>query len=324
MANNAFNFKGIYDKIVGLLKSDAIQPIGDYIPDQNDYVAIYKNVPGSGATPSGVIAVKEYVSVTDIGTGGGGGGGGSMSSFQATGVGGVTLSLDGSTYDDGPLTIENADNLRISATTVPAGLVWEGQWSNDTTYQLNDVVSNVAGGVYTTWFYINPTASDGNPLPTAPATSNDYWAQLGTQGPPGSVGPAGANGAAGVAAFRTLSVGTTAWTLKADAPLGTPGLVSGGTQATTNTTDVGVFITTESTTPFTLTVPANLTNFPVNYQVTIMQLGTGQVQITTDGTSSIVSANTMRHLRTQYSAATLIKKSTTQWYLFGDLTNVVI
>jgi hypothetical protein len=324
MANNAFNFKGIYDKIVGLLKSDAIQPIGDYVPSSNDYVAIYKDVPGSAASPSGVIAVKEYVSVTDIGTGGGGGGGGSMSSFQVTGQGGVTLSLDGSTYSNGPLTVENANNLRVSATSVPSGLNWEGQWSNSTTYQLNDVVSNVVDNVYTTWFYINATPSSGNALPTAPATSNTYWAQLGTQGPPGAIGPAGANGAAGVAGFRTLSVGTTAWTLKADAPLGTPGLVSGGDQSTPNTTDVGVFITTSSTTPFTLTVPANLTNFPVNYQITIMQLGTGQVQIATDGTSSIVSANNMRYLRTQNSAATLIKKSTTQWYLFGDLTNVVI
>lgn len=331
MANNAFNFKGIYDKIAGLLKSDAIQDPGTYTPDQNDYVAIYKNVPNSGATPNGVIAVKEYISVTDIGTGGGGGGGGgTMDSFQVTGEGGVALSLDGTNYSAGPLTVENANNLRVSATTVPSGLNWEGPYNAGTQYQLNDVVSNVdsTSGLYSTWLYINTTPATGQALPTAPATYNNYWAQLGTQGPAGAVGPPGANGAAGVAAFRTLSNITTSWTLKADQPLGTPGLTPGGTQSTTNTTDVGVFITVESPTAFTLTAPANLTNFPVNYQVTIMQLGDGQVEIKGSvapaAVSTIVSANGMRYLRTKNSAATLIKKSNTEWYLFGDITNVVV
>jgi hypothetical protein len=203
-----------------------------------------------------------------------------------------------------------------------SGLVWKGTWSATPTpaYAVNDAVQ------YSGTSYVK-TGTGGNASlpPSDVANLNISWQVLalaGMTGTAGANGSNGANGASGVAAFRTLNTATTAWTLKADAAVGTA--TPGGDQSTSNTTDAGVFITSSSTTAFTLTVPANLTNFPVGYQVSIMQLGTGQVQVVAGASATLVSANNMRYLRTQFSAATLVKRTATEWYLFGDITNVVI
>ena len=199
-----------------------------------------------------------------------------------------------------------------------AGLTWRGNWtaSPSPAYAVNDAVQSQGSS------YVLVNTSLGSASTDPAVDTSGRWDELalsGAQGPPGT------NGASGVGGFRTLNASTSTWTLLATHALGTSGLTIGGTQATiTLTTDCGAFITTEATGAFELTLPANLTNFPTGYQVTIMQLGSGQVQIKTDGTSTIVSANSMRYLRTQYSAATMVKKSATEWYLFGDLTNVVV
>jgi hypothetical protein len=330
MANNAFNFKGIYDKIAGLLKNDAIVQSGDYTPSSNDYVAVYKDVPGSPGTATDTIAVKQYVSVTDIGTGGGGGGGGSMSSFEVSGAGGVTLSLNGGAYSAGPLTIDNLDELAISATSVPSGLNWEGQWSNSTTYQLNDVVSNVAGSVYTTWFYINATPSSGNALPTGGATSNTYWAQLGTQGPPGAQGPAGIPNAMATYGFKSVNRTATYTSITVS---GTPG---------DGTNDVGkIFLLNNTTTTngeeLVVTINTNLNGtdpatsgagWPWYSQITFMNI-TGislsinkPVKIVGAAGVTINSADGANYLRTQYSTCSIVRRSANEYYMFGDLTNI--
>jgi len=328
MANNAFNFKGIYDKIAGLLKNDAIVTPGDYTPDQNDYVAVYKDVPGSPGTTDSTIAVKQYVSVTDIGTGGGGGGG-SMTSFDVAGTGGVAISKNGGTYGEGPFTIENLDELSISATSVPAGLIWEGQWSNSTTYQLNDVVSNVVDNVYTTWFYVNETPSSGNALPTAPATSNTYWAQLGTQGPPGAQGPAGIPNAMATYGFKPVNTTGTYDTIVVS---GTPG---------NGTNDVGKIFLLNNTTStngqeLVVTININLSGqdpaisgagWPWYSQITFMNI-TAQdtiikpVKIVGADGVTINSADGANYLRTQYSTCSIVRRAANEYYMFGDLTNI--
>lgn len=316
MANNAFNFKGLYDKIAGLLKNSAIVTPGEYSPTQNDYVAVYKDVPNSAGTPDSTIAVKQYVSVTDIGTGGGGGG--SMTSFEVTGEGGITLSLDGSTYDDGPLTIENADNLRISATVVPNGLNWEGPYDSGTTYQLNDVVSNVAGGIYSTWLYINNTPAAGQALPVAPDTFNTYWAQLGTQGPPGATGPIGTNAVA-IYGFRSVtSAGGTV--TNAIIAAGSPG---DGTNST------GCIIKVNNTSLTTeLVVQVNLglnLGFPLNSQITFVNVsaeGNAPVKIVGQSGVTVNSADNAQYLRTLNSTCSLVRENTNIYWMFGDLTNI--
>jgi hypothetical protein len=317
MSNTAFNFKGIYDKIAGLLKNDAIVNPGDYTPDQNDYVAVYKDVPNSAGTADSTIAVKQYVSVTDIGTGGGGGGG-TMSSFEVSGAGGVTLSLNGGAYSEDPIIVENLDELSISATSVPAGLIWEGQWSNATTYQQNDVVFNVVDNVYTTWFYINATPSSGNALPTAPATSNTYWAQLGTQGPPGAIGPVGTSATA-IFGFRSVTAagGTV-----------TNGIVTSGIPGDgTNSTGCIVKVNNTSTTT-ELVVQVNLglyLGFPLNSQITFVNIsaeGNAPVKIVGQAGVTVNSADNAQYLRTLNSTCSLVRENTNIYWMFGDLTNI--
>jgi hypothetical protein len=291
------SFRGLYDKLVSFIfdtsKDDAYSPVS------SDYVAVYDSDGPRNTPDNGTWMPKKYVPVTTIGSGGGGGG--SMSSFDVTGQGGVSLSTDGTTYSSGPLEITNEVNLRIDFTSVPAGLVWRDEWDNSTTYDTNDVVYNDNGGVYTTWFYINPTSTSGNALPTPPATSNTYWAQLGTQGPPGIQGPANSTATTG---FRTSNVSTSL----------TPG-------------DVGKFILMNNTASATFNIPLNFstdptTGIPLNSQVTVMSINTGTVQITNDSGVTVSSADGARYLRTSYSSATFIRSATNNWYLFGDLTNI--
>ncbi len=144
------------------------------------------------------------------------------------------------------------------------------------------------------------------------------------KGSDGSDGSDGANSSTGVAGFRDLGSSVTTWTLKADAPVGTA--TPGGTDTTPDTTDAGIVVLTSNAAANTIRVPIDLNNFPVGHQVTIMQGGTGQVRILPVDSSgvSIDSANGMTYLRTQFSAATLVKRSNTKWYMFGDLTNVVV
>jgi hypothetical protein len=83
-----------------------------------------------------------------------------------------------------------------------------------------------------------------------------------------------------------------------------------------------------STSATTLTIPANLsedpsTGIPVKSQVSVMNINTGTVQVVAASGVTIRSADNAAYLRTQYSSATLIRKATNEWYLFGDLTNII-
>lgn len=285
------------------------------------------------------------------------------SPFTLSPSGGIEVSTDGTTFSTDSLLVQGGDTIYIRATAnctecgksayqiwldlentgteqdfidsligpkgdqgEPAnieGLTWKGSWQSVPTvaYVNNDAVQYDG----TSYVLVDDTAGLPTDTPAASVLANDgRWEVLALAGATGAPGSNGANGASGVAGFRTLSSGTTAWTLLATDPIGTSGLVSGGTETTTTlTTDAGVFITTSTNSAFTLTVPASLTNFPVGYQVSIMQLGVGQVHIVAGSGAEIISANSMSYLRTQNSAATLIKKNSTTWYLFGDITNIV-
>jgi hypothetical protein len=328
MANNAFNFKGIYDKIAGLLKNDAIVQSGDYTPSSNDYVAVYKDVPGSPGTATDTIAVKQYVSVTDIGTGGGGGGGGSMSSFEVSGAGGVTLSLNGGTYSEDPIIVENLDELSISATTVPSGLNWEGPYDSGTTYQLNDVVSNVdsTSGLYSTWLYINNTPAAGQALPSGGATYNTYWAQLGTQGPAGAEGPAGIPNAMATYGFKPVNT-TGVYTT----------ILTAGNPGTANNDTGRIFLLNNTTSTsgqeLVVTINTNLngdtgpSGWPFNSQITFMNITAESttskpVKIVGAAGVTINSADGASYLRTQYSTCSVVRRGTNEYYMFGDLTNI--
>lgn len=291
----------------------------------NDLVIIGTNTTGSFKKQDTWQPYAMTLSDLAAAIGGGGGGGGVSFSLLA---GDYTVIQENGTPITTPFIPAENSTITIGAVSVPNGLNWRGTWSNVTSnYVYNDVVSVVVGGVYYTYWMYNDAATPpaGEPLPSFPTTSNTYWAQLGLQGPAGAPG---ATGATGVAGFRNLDAATTAWTIVASGALNV--VPYGGNQDDGSTsTDCGVLIKTLSANAFQLSIPGSglsTVNFPIGYQVTIMQIGAGQVEIIPESGSDaqIFSANDMRHLRTQYSAATLVRHSATEWYLFGDLTNVIV
>ena len=70
-------------------------------------------------------------------------------------------------------------------------------------------------------------------------------------------------------------------------------------------------------TAMTVTVPTSSVAFANGAVVTLMQYGAGQVTVAGDSGVTIRSSNGLK-LRTQYSMATLVKISDTEWVLSGD------
>ena len=92
-----------------------------------------------------------------------------------------------------------------------------------------------------------------------------------------------------------------------------------GTTYTLAATDAGDLVTLSNAAAITLTVPLNSSvAFAIGTQITIAQLGAGQVTVAGAVGVTISAADSALKLRTQYSAATCIKTGTNSWILIGD------
>ncbi len=70
-----------------------------------------------------------------------------------------------------------------------------------------------------------------------------------------------------------------------------------------------------------LIVPTNASvPFPSGTIITLAQYGTGQVNIIGDTGVTLRSSGGKNKTAAQYSVATLYKRDTNEWYLYGDLT----
>jgi len=304
------SFRGLYDKLVSFVfdsnKDD------DYNPVITDYVAVFDSEGPRNNDATATWMPKKYVPVTTIGSGGGGGG--SMSSFQAEGSGVIEVSLDGSSYGSGPVTVENGDTLYVQAISTPSGLNWQGTFSDSINYSANDVVSWVDPSTniyYTYWATVSIISGGGTPNLNQPD-----WALLGSQGPAGATGATGPTGAAATQNFRIVNNASAT-------------VLANGT-AGTNNNDRGAFIyMNNGTSTTTVTIPENLstdatTGFPLLYQTSVIKAGAGgSVQIIPANINvTINSADGANYLRTQFSSCTLIRKAQNEWVMFGDLTNI--
>lgn len=328
MANNAFNFKGLYDKIAGLLKTSDIIPYQTYEPQPEDFIAIYQNASGSPEVGGDyTVAPKKYVSVADIGTGGGGGTG-VIESITVTSTG--VIKLNGSL--DASVDLDQAVNtIEISAESVPSGLNWQGLYDSGSAYAYNDVVYvvNPLDDTYETWWVFNVAgAGAGDGPPTDGSIENTWWAKLGTAGSQGPQGPAN-------------SVASTGFKL-ATPTAGVYSIVVGGAYGS-STNDTGKILLvnnpTDNTTvtvniPAALSVNAN-TGFPLNSQITIVNITdvstrpNALVKIVGATGVDLISADGSQYLRTQYSSASIVRgnyagaaNASNTYYLFGDLTNI--
>lgn len=79
-------------------------------------------------------------------------------------------------------------------------------------------------------------------------------------------------------------------------------------------------IEVDSTSNRTITVPLNsAVAFPIGTKVMVSRLNTGTVKIAGSAGVTIHSAGGKYDLAAQYSVATLLKRDTDTWYLYGDL-----
>jgi hypothetical protein len=91
-----------------------------------------------------------------------------------------------------------------------------------------------------------------------------------------------------------------------------------GTTYTLVLSDDGKIITMDNSSANTITVPESV-NFPIGTQVTIIQIGTGQTTIDPENVNVNLRSTTTLKLRSQYSSASLIKISSTDWVVIGDM-----
>lgn len=85
--------------------------------------------------------------------------------------------------------------------------------------------------------------------------------------------------------------------------------------------DAGKFITMDSTSNITLTIPTNASvAFPIGTVVTIARTNTGKVNVAGSGGVTVNSADGDLYLRSRYSSATMMKTATDTWLVVGDLT----
>jgi|DEB0MinimDraft_10_1074344.scaffolds.fasta_scaffold20794_2 hypothetical protein len=86
--------------------------------------------------------------------------------------------------------------------------------------------------------------------------------------------------------------------------------------------DAGEIIEMDYASANILTVPLNSTKaFPIGTTIDIVQYGSGQTEIAGESAGVVLrSKNEQLKLTSQYSAATIYKKDTDEWVVFGDLT----
>ena len=117
----------------------------------------------------------------------------------------------------------------------------------------------------------------------------------GTQGIPGPTGPTGTD-------TSILSIN------------------SQSTDYTLQLSDKGNLVEISSSSNSSVTVPLDSSvSFPIGSQILVVRGGTGDLGLTGSVGVTLNSSQNYLNLNYQYSAATLVKKGTDIWYVFGDL-----
>jgi hypothetical protein len=125
------------------------------------------------------------------------------------------------------------------------------------------------------------------------------------------------------AVYDTLKVGGIEYSDGVQVKQGVPSLTAINQQTssyTTVLTDRDKLVEVSSSSGVTVTIPANSSvAYPVGTSIDILQTGAGQVTIAGAG-GVTVNATPGLKLRTQWSSATLFKRATDTWVVFGDLS----
>lgn len=85
--------------------------------------------------------------------------------------------------------------------------------------------------------------------------------------------------------------------------------------------DQGKMIEVSSSADEILTIPSSsVFNFPIGTEITIMQMGVGSTTVTGSAGVTVNSVGGLKLIATQYEAASIVKRATDTWYLFGNLS----
>ena len=214
-------------------------------------------------------------------------------------VNAAALTLSGNLVVNGTTTTINATNLTVddpliyvgesnSANSVDLGLVAS---FNDGTYQHSGIVRDASDNK---WKLFRGVGDE-------PTTTVNF-AQ---------------------ATYETLVVGGIEYSDGVQVKQGVPSLTTINQQAGAYTpvlADRDKLVEVSSASGVTVTIPTNSSvAYPVGTSIDILQTGSGQVTIAGAG-GVTVNATPGLKLRTQWSSATLFKRATDTWVVFGDLS----
>jgi hypothetical protein len=86
--------------------------------------------------------------------------------------------------------------------------------------------------------------------------------------------------------------------------------------------DGGKIVEMNLTATNSVIIPTNASaSFQIGTQILVTQYGTGSTAFTYSSPVTVRAAGSRLRLSSQYSAATLLKINTNEWYLFGDTTS---
>jgi len=86
-------------------------------------------------------------------------------------------------------------------------------------------------------------------------------------------------------------------------------------------TDANKLVELNNAATKTFSIPANSSvAFPIGTEIKLAQIGAGQLRIAALVGATLRSSGGKTKIAAQYGVATLIKRATDEWYLFGDIT----
>jgi collagen type VII alpha len=181
-----------------------------------------------------------------------------------------------------------------------------------------------ASGLQGTQGNVGATGADSTvPGPTGATGASGLQGNVGATGASGAdstvPGPIGATGASGLQG----NIGATG----ASGTQGATGSTSNTVSLTSVTSSLTLsqdlasrFVEANSSSTISVAVPTDAAvPFSVGDQISIMRVGTGAVSIAGATGVTVNSTESKITLRAQYSVATLVKRATNTWGLFGDL-----
>ncbi len=215
---------------------------------------------------------------------------------------------------DDAVTYAKLQNISATQRLLGRNTAAAGDTEEVTASQLLDWLSTTQGAIFyrdgANWVGLAPGTS-GQFLKTQGAGANPVWATLA--------------GGGDMLAANNLNDVASKPTSRSNLDVDQAGVLTGqdlqtGTSYTLVLADRGKMVEMNNAAANTLTVPPNSSvAFPVDTRIDVSQYGAGQTSIAAGAGVTIRSSGGKLKLTGQYSGATLWKRATNEWVLYGDI-----